>query len=279
MSSTGMDLSRLSELRGLVATCVGMGGIEHDFASCHEEMRVFNVENGLRNVEYLRIPCVLVESGRDECAMHALRHGYDFVLQIDGDAAPFPPDALVRLLWRAYVDLPDADAVGAYCQLKQPPYLPTIDTGTGRWEEHYPGEGVLPVIRTGGHFLLTKVDAYRKIGAPPYHRTRIAMRPIDALRDLDNFARCTLDGRNPFADLPEWGELTAKAIASSGQGPTAVGEDSGFCDNLLAAGGRLYVDTDLWVGHVAKTVIKPEMLKAALDERRAEVSAACGVRR
>lgn len=265
----------LRSLKGLIGTCVGMAGIEPDYASCHEEMRVYHVKQGFEKIEYLRFPTVLVEAGRDEVAMHALRNGYDWVLQIDADAAPFPPDACIRLLQRAFVEYPDADVMGAYCQLKGS-FMPTIDTGTGRWEEHYPGEGVLPVIRTGGHFLLTKVNAYRRFG-PPWHRTRLSLRPIDALAEVDNFARTHLSGANPFRQLPEWEQLTDAAKAASGAGPTSVGEDSGFCDALLAAGGKIYVDTDLWVGHVAKHVITPDMLKRSLDERRDRVRAACGV--
>ena len=154
--------------------------------------------------------------------------------------------------------------------------LHTIDTGTGRWEEHYPGEGVLPVIRTGGHFLLTKTSAYRRFG-PPWHRTRLAARPIDALAEVDNFARQHLSGENPFRALPAWDTLTQRAKEASGAGPSSVGEDSGFCDALLAAGGKIYVDTDLWVGHVAKHVITPDMLKRELDLRRSRTRAACGV--
>jgi hypothetical protein len=277
MNSTG-EAGDLRDLRGLVATCVGLGGVDEQYASAHEEMRAFNIQEGFVNVEYRRFPCTLVESGRDEVALHALREGYDWVLQIDGDAAPFPAASLIRLLERAFVDAPDADAVGAYCQLKQPPYRPTIDTGTGTWEEHYPGEGLLPVIRTGGHFLLQKTDAFRKMGPPPYHRTRIAPRAIEVMAELDNFARTHLDGRNPFSETAEWRELAEIARKDSGQGPSWVGEDSGFCDNLMAVGGKIYVDTDLWVGHVAKVVITPKMLKAAMDEERTRIRAACGVR-
>lgn len=266
----------LSSLRGLVASCVGMAGVDDQFASAHEELRVHNVLQGFTQIEYRRFPTVLVESGRDEVCMHALREGYDWVLQIDADAAPFPPDALIRLLQRAFVEYPDSDAFGAYCQLKQAPFLPTIDTGTGTWEEHYPGEGVLPCIRTGGHFLLTKVSALRKFG-PPWFRTRLTLRPIDVLREVDNFARTHCNGVNPFASVEEWDGLVQIAKEGSAGGPSSVGEDSGFCDALLAAGGKLYVDTDLWVGHVAKHVITPQMLKDALDERRVQVRAACGV--
>lgn len=269
---------RLDELRGLVASCVGIGGIDDQFAAAHEEMRVWNVENGFKNVEYRRIPCVLVESGRDECAMHALQQGYDYVLQVDADAAPFPPDSLLRLLQRAYVEYPDADVVGAYAQLKNFPYLPTIDTGTGTWEEHYPGEGVLRVLRTGGHFFLTKTSAYRKMGPAPWHRTRVVPSPMDTLREVDNFARLHNDGVNPFAKSREWQDLMDEA-RKGGRSAHAVGEDSGFFDNLHAVGGVAYVDTDLVTGHVMKTVITPQMLKDAMRERSTRMAAACGVLR
>ncbi|NIV29482.1 MAG: hypothetical protein GWN58_08215, partial [Anaerolineae bacterium] len=117
------------------------------------------------------------EHGRDEACNHALQNNYDWILQIDADAAPIPPGSLERILNVAYVQQPDADVVGAYCQLKHPPFLPTIDTGTGTWEQIFPGEGVLEVMRTGGHFLLTKVPSLRRFG-PPWFRTRLGMRPI-----------------------------------------------------------------------------------------------------
>lgn len=259
----------------MVATCVGIGGVDADYAAAREEMRAYNIQNGFTNVEYSTFSCVLVESGRDAIAMHALQQNYDYVLQIDADAAPFPPNALVHLLRRAFVDLPDADVVGAYCQIKHAPYLPTIDTGTGRWEEHYPGEGVLPVIRTGCHFHLTKVSAYRRFG-PPWYRTRLAPSPIQALAEVDGFARQHLDGRNPFAGTQEWEYLTQLAKERS-MAPSPVGEDSAFCDALLAAGGRIYVDCDLVAGHMVKVSVTPDMLKSALEGQRALKRASCGV--
>lgn len=268
----------LRTLRGLVATCVGVGGVDADFAAAREEMRVFNVEHGFRAIEYRTEPCVLVEAGRDAVALHALQQGYDWCLQIDADAAPFPPDACLRLLQRAYVDAPDADAVGAYCQLKQAPHLPTIDTGTGTWEVHYPGEGLLPVIRTGGHFLLVKTAAYRRLGEAPWHRTRVAPTLLRTLSELDNAARQRFSNRNPFAALGEWDVLLEAARQEPQGAVSAVGEDSGFCDRLTAAGGRLYVDTDLVAGHVTKSFITPQMLKGHMDARARQVAAACGAR-
>lgn len=271
-----MQTEDLRNLRGLVGTCVGMGGIDSSFSESLLHMALHNQSQGFTGVEYKQFHCVLVESGRDEVAMHAIKQGYDWILQIDADAT-FPPDALIRLLSRAFVEYPEADAVGAYCQLKQPPYLPTLDSGLGIWEERYPGEGMIPVIRTGGHFLLTKTSAFKKLGPPPWHRTRVAPRAIDIMREMDNFSRVACDGENPFARLPEWDRMLQRAKESSGGGPASVGEDSGFCDNLLAAGGRIYVDTDLVAGHVMKQSVTPQMLKDAFEDRRLKVRAACGV--
>lgn len=269
------ETERLRGLRGLVATCILTGTVDPDYAQAREDMRAFNVEHGFKNVEYRNFYCVLVESGRDAVVAHAMAQGYDYVLQIDADAAPFPQDALVRLLYDAYVRVPHADAVGAYCQLKDAPYLPTIDTGTGTWEPHFPGEGLLRVIRTGGHFLLCKRSAYERFG-PPWHRARRAIAPIDALREVDIFARTKLDGRNPFASTREWETLLAEARKS--QTPEQmVGEDSGFCDRLTSRGGSIYVDCDLVAGHVGRLHITPDMLKQELERRAQRERTICGV--
>lgn len=273
---TKETLAKLQAMRGLVATCVTTGTVDPDYAQAREDMRAWNIEHGYRAVEYRTFHCVLVESGRDGVVSHALEQGYDWVLQIDADAAPFTPDALQRLLVRAYVDIPESDVVGAYCQLKQAPFLPTIDTGTGTWEPHFPGEGVLEVIRTGGHFLLAKTQAFRRFPAP-WFRTRIAPRAIDTLTEFDNLARQRLHGDNPFARTPAWGELMEWARANAGGGPSAVGEDSGFCDQLRAAGGRIFVDTDLVAGHVSRTYITPDMLRGQMQARESAIAARCGV--
>ena len=268
-------MKELKELRGLVATVVTSGFVDDLYASCHEEMRVHNEKAGLSAVEYRRFPAALVEQGRDSALEHALNEGYDYCVQIDADAT-FPPDSVARILTTAFQNFPDSDAVGAYCQLKGGVNICTIDTGSGTWEPHFPGEGVLPVIRTGAHFILVKTSALRKFG-PPWFRTRLAWRAIDALAEVDNFARTKLNGVNPFAKLPEWQALTRIAKEGAGIGPSGVGEDSGLCDALTAAGGRIYVDTDIVTGHVEKRVIQPTHLKEALDKRQSHIRAACGV--
>lgn len=276
------ELSQLRALKGLVATVVLSGTVQEDFAACREEMRVWCVRNGFDGIEWKTENAVLVEHGRDACLQHALapnpatkQPAYDWCLQVDADAT-FPPDALLRILHTAYVRAPDADVVGAYAQLKHPPFLPTIDTGTGTWEPHFPGEGILPVMRTGAHFLLIKTRVLTRFG-PPWFRTRLAFRPVDALREIDNYARMKFDGRNPLAAHEEWETLLMAAKKDAGGVESPVGEDSGFCDAAKAAGAAIYVDCDLVTGHIGRRVISPQMLKEAMDARVNKLKAAVGI--
>lgn len=276
-------LSQIQPLRGLVATIVLTGSVMEEFAMCRENLRAWNIEHGLKNIEYLNIPAQLVEHGRDQACAHALNPNpekreapYDYVLQIDADAV-FQPDALARILTTAFVTHPSADVVGGYAQLKSPPFLPTIDTGTGTWEPIFPGEGVLPVIRTGGHFLLIKTRILQKFG-PPWFRTRKSLRPIDALREVDNFSRIHHHGENILAG-EAWEKLLAEARSQGGGGESAVGEDSGFSDAVTAVGGKIFVDTNLVVGHIRKDMVTPEMLAEELAKRERRIRAATGVTR
>lgn len=264
----------LPRLRGLVATVSLTGTVEADFATYLSEMRSWCDRNGFHAIEWRTFHAVLVEAGRDACVAHALHEKYDWLLQIDADAAPFAPTALKTLLENAYIDIPDADAVGAYAQLKQS-YLPTIDTGTGTWEERYPGGGLLQVIRTGGHFLLTKCSAFHKFG-PPWFRTRVQLNPIAAFAEIDNFARCHSHGRNPLTGS-EWERLIALAKENASDATASVGEDSGFCDALCAAGGRIFVNSDLVVGHIYRDNVTPAKLAEAAEHRRKTVRLACGL--
>jgi hypothetical protein len=269
-------LDRLRDLPGLIATVITSGAEDPHYGQAFSDLRSWNDRNAFHRVEYLRFHCPFVEQGRDEVIAHALKENYAWTLQIDADAAPFPPDSLAKMLHTAFVVTPDADVVGAYCQLKNPPYLPTIDTGSGTWEVHYPGEGVLPVIRTGGHFLLVKPEICRRFG-PPWFRTRRTIRPIDALAEIDNLARITEDGKNALTETETWKRLVAKARDEGGGAISTVGEDSGFSDAILAAGGRIYVDTDIYVGHVGKRVITPDLLAEEMEDRAKQFRAAVGV--
>ena len=269
-------LDSLRSLRGLVATVVTSGSIDESFAECLSAMRSWCDRNEFHAVEWKTFRSPFVELGRDDVLRHALAEDYAWCLQIDADAAPFEDTSLVRILKTAFLDHPESDVVGAYAQLKHPPYLPTIDTGTGTWEVHYPGEGVLPVIRTGAHFILVKPPILRRFG-PGWFRTRTTLRPIDALAEVDNYARVKTSGTNPLAETETWASLMNHARLEGGGTSSSVGEDSGFCDAVRAAGGVILVDTNLWVGHVAKRIVEPEMLMDEMAKRDARLRASVGV--
>ena len=262
-------------LPGLIATVVTQGSVMPQFMEAHSDLRSYNDRNGLLKVEYKQFPAVLVEAGRDSVVQHMLKEKYEWVLQIDADAAPFPQNALERMLQLAFNEMPHVDVVGGYCQIKGPLPMPTIDTGTGTWEEHYPGEGVLPVIRTGAHFFLCKASAFKGSG-PPWFRSRVATTPLRAMMEVDNFARTSLDGFNPLSAAPEWETLMHKAFKTT-YGETHVGEDSGFFDKLRAVGRTVVVDTDLIVGHVTSKTIMPVDFKEAMDKRLSVQRAALGI--
>lgn len=273
MMDTEQQTFDITGLRGLCATANLTGTVFGQTADCTLNMALHNASLGLQ-VEYLTFPCQLVESGRDSICAHALNQNYDYLLMYDGDAT-FAADALVKLLYTAFVTHPDADVVGAYAQLKGS-YVPTIDTGLGVWEPIFPGAGVLPVIRTGGHFLLVKTGILKRLPAP-WFRTRQAMRPIRALAEVDNYARCKLDGENPLASNGDtWNDLVSLARKESAA-ENGVGEDSGFCDAVCAAGGRIYVNSDILTGHLEVRTITPRDLKERLAERDLRLRQCVGV--
>ena len=262
----------LRSLRGYVAIANTTGLVHGQTSDCLLRLALHNASLGLQ-VEYGVVACTLVEAGRDAILQHALSEKYDYCLQIDGDAT-FGEDALVRLLHTAFITHPHADVVGAYAQLKGS-YLPTCDTGTGTWEAHFPGSGVLEVMRTGGHFLLVKTPILRRFG-PPWFRTRQTLKPIRAFAEIDNYARMKLDGSNPFSSLPEWETLISAARAES-PAESSVGEDSGFCDQVKAAGGTILVNTDVLTGHLELRSITPLNLKERIDQQAERLAASVGV--
>ena len=263
-------------LPGLVATVNLTGTIEAACAEALSHVRSFCDRNDWHAVEYKTFYAVLVEAGRDAVVQWALDNDYSWLIMIDGDAAPIPAQLVPYLVNKIFVEFPQADVIGAYCQLKGPPHAPTIDTGTGTWEVHYPNSGTMEVIRTGAHAFIAKTSAYKRFG-PPWYKTRIGETPAKAFAEVDNFARCKLDGRNPLTKHPEWTTLMSEAIQAAGGLPMPVGEDSAFCDALRAHGGRIYVDTDIVVGHIDRRIIKPSDLRDAINERQKRVRLACGL--
>lgn len=242
---------------GMVAITT-WGSITAETANAWGHAREHMVRQGL-NLVWEFIPGTLVDRARNNAVAKFLSHqpALGWLCFIDGDAV-FAPDAIARLLLTAYGDMPHADVVGAYCTLRGDPYLPTIDTGTGTWESHLPGKGVIEVMRTGSAFLVLKRHCFERI-AGPWYGTRNPMRAIDALAEVDNFAHTKFDGRNPLAAYPEWKSLIQCALDDPGSHQrhniTAfVGEDSNWCDMMRFAGLRIFVNTDVEVPHVDKVV-------------------------
>ena len=246
------------------------GQITMETAKAWQELRAFNDKQGLQNIGYDIVPGTLVDKARNDACRRALAMGAGWLCMIDADMT-FAPDSLLRILQTAYGSHPQLDVVGAYANLRGDMGIPTIDTGTGTWEIHYPGSGVMEVIRTGGAYLLVKRHVLERM-PDPWFRMRVPSRPIDALGELDNFARCKMDGQNPFRGLPgePWERLEEIARtdpSANGQWtPAEVGEDSGFCDRVKLYGFRIGVDTNVACGHVDRKITDHVTLKAKMDE-------------
>jgi len=229
---------------------------------CHDRKLPLNVQH---------FGGALVDKARNDAARACLAGGFGYVLFVDGDMT-YPPEALFNLVQAAYTPRADwADAVGGYCVLRGGA-VPTIDTGTGTWESHFPGSGVLEVIRTGAAFLLVKRHCFERMAAP-WFVSREPMRWLDAMTEIDNLARIRLNGTNPFRGLPgkPWESLleAASADPQSQKAVTsyAVGEDSGFCDAAKAAGLRIAVDTDTAIGHLDTITLTGDTHKTRMEER------------
>lgn len=235
------------------------------------DARSFCEKNGLANLAWRMIPGTLVEKARNEAVRQCLRENFGFLQFIDGDTT-FAPDAIFALIRSAYGEMPHADAMGAWCPLRGDLALPTIDSGTGTWESWYPGSGIVPVMRTGGAFLLVKRHVFEAI-KEPWFRMRVPARPMDFMAEVDNYARMKFDGKNPFRGTPEqtWERLEKCAqddpsIVVENFVPVEVGEDSGFADRAKLAGFQLFVNTNIACGHVDTKVLQWTDHKKAMDE-------------
>lgn len=241
-------------------------------------LQQFNIQHGVTNVKYDVIPGGLVDKARNDAVrqMLALKEA-QWICFVDADMT-FQPDALLRLLQAAYHTTPFYDAVGAYCQLRGGAALPTIDTGTGTWESWFPGSGIVEVIRTGGAGILIKRHVFERM-PQPWFALRVPMRPIDALLEVDNFARIKFDGRNPFRG-PQWDVLEQCAMDDPSIQqftPGEVGEDSAFCDKMRAHGFRIGVDTGTAFGHLDEHEITAMDHKKAVDDQDRQRSLAVGL--
>ena len=253
------------------------GSITQQTSQCKENMRSFTENLGLKNIQWEMMPGALVEKARNESVRMMLRNGHGWLCFIDGDTTfepnslVAPPDQRPGLLQAAYGVVPHADAMGGWVPLRGDLALPTIDTGTGTWESHYPGSGILPVMRTGGAFLLVKRHVFEAL-KDPWFRMRVPARAMDFMAEFDNWCRIKFNGQNPFR---EYGDYWAKAekaaiddpsIVVENFVPVEVGEDSGFCDRAKLAGFNIFVNTDIVCGHVDPKVLTWHDHKRAMDD-------------
>lgn len=278
------DEQRLEIAPGMVCyTTWGM--VQSVFGRAFAEMRAYSEKQGLANVVWTDIQGALVDKARNEAARRMLQEfnrTAQWLLFVDGDMVP-PADGVVRMLSTAYGSHQWADVVGGYCNLRGDLALPTIDTGTGTWESHFPGRGVLEVIRTGAAFLLVKRHVFERL-PEPWFATRVPARPLDFMAEVDNWARIKWNGQNPFMNQPgqPWEKLlqlaSADPSAQPGQFvPYEVGEDSGFCDKVKAYGMRIVVDTSIAVPHLDQKTVTWADHKTAMDDIHRQWRQAVGV--
>lgn len=252
------------------------------------DLRGFNERNGLTNVTYMIVPGHLVDKARNDAVRMLLQHPHaQYLMFLDADMT-FRPELMALLAQTAYGVATWADIVGGWCPLRGKPYLPTIDTGTGTWEQTDANQGLMEVIRTGGACILVKRHVYQQMEYP-WYGVRPAPRALDMLAEVDNFARIKFDGRNPLRDKDEWATLEriAKEEASQqrgnpqAQGPggtfSSVGEDSAFCDRAKALGFRIVVNTDAVCHHMDRLEITPALHTQEFRKMEADTWQAVGV--
>lgn len=269
------------------------GVTQSETAQALLEMRAFCERSGLRDLMWTWISGALVDRARNEAVRTFLGtniggHKLEYIIFIDCDMV-MPPNAIDMLLATAYQQTPWADIVGAYCQLRGKPYLPTTDFGSGLWEASDPYCGPMEVIRTGSAFILIKRHVFERLSFP-WYGVRPAPRPIDMLAEVDNFARIKMDGENPLREHPAWAKLeqcaTQDAARQRAQTPenappgafySMVGEDSGLLDRAKAAGFRAVVNTDIVVKHLDRMLIGPDEHKTCMREMEQQQRLAVGV--
>lgn len=246
------------------------GMITQQTTQCLLNARSFSEKQGLANVQWITLPGALVEKARNEATRQMLRGGHGFLIFIDGDCT-FEENAILALIQSAYGELPAADAMGGWCPLRGELALPTIDCGSGTWESHFPGSGIMPVMRTGGAFLLVKRHVFEAL-KDPWFRMRVPSRAVDDFVGVDNWMRMKFNGTNPFREqMPEIWDKAFKcatddpSIVIENFVPVEVGEDSGFCDRAKLAGFNLFVNTNIACGHVDQVVLNWQKHKEAMQ--------------
>lgn len=258
------------EIPAGVIALTSYGVITLDTTHSLLEMRGYAERIGLRNVTWMPIHGNLVDKARNDAVIQFLKSDAQWLWFLDGDMK-FQPNLIEIMLRTAYQyeATKDFDIIGGYCNLRGGNYLPTIDTGTGTWEPHDAGLGPKEVIRTGGACLLAKRHVFERMRYP-WFGVRPAPRPIEMLMEVDNYARCKFDGRNPFQQLEAWGQIVRCAAEDAARGHatedagrdwaghSSVGEDSNFADKARALGFRIVVQTNAVCEHVETRAIGPK---------------------
>lgn len=263
-------MTEISVPSGIVCT-THWGLVTAESAQCLSDTRSHCEEQGLKNVSWVMIAGALVDKARNEAVRGMLNSQAQWLLMIDADMV-WPRESVLQLLSTAYGTHPQYDVLGAYCTLRGPLSLPTMDTGTGTWESHYPGQGVVSVMRTGAAFMLIKRHVAEKV-PDPWFALRVPQKPLDSIAEVDNFCRTIFDGQNPFRGLPSqsWEAMEqAAATHHSNEGPwipAEVGEDSSFCDRVKAAGFQIGVQTDIVTRHLDREYKDWTHHRRAMDEK------------
>jgi hypothetical protein len=166
-----------------------------------------------------------------------------YLIFIDDDMV-WPPDAVHRLVG-SYMELLDAGVtepfmVGGLCFRRTPPYQPTLymreqpTAGQYNFMEEWT-EGLVEVDATGMAFVLIPTEVFAAVAGTemPSYETR------QRLGGLPSFFR--------------WDKN--------------FGEDLQFCQDVKAAGARIFVDTRIEIGHVGEVQIGHKDFIQALAQR------------
>jgi hypothetical protein len=171
----------------------------------------------------------------------------EYLLFIDDDMV-WEPAAVGQLVqaWqglRASVDGPVI--VGGLCFRRSPPYQPTLymrerpTSGPYSFLEKW--NGVVEVDATGCAFLLI---------------------PVDALEAIAGTSMPSYEERQKMTGLPDFFRWEK-----------TLGEDLRFCQDAKAAGVRIFVDTEIQVGHVAEITVGHNEFLQSVATRSPELQA------
>lgn len=172
---------------------------------------------------------------RNECVQNMQG---DWILFIDDDMT-FQPDAIRLLIERQREH--DLDMVSALCFQRISPHQPTLymreTPSAGNYtflEDWEPGE-VIEVDATGLAFvLITRRILERIAGEFP-----------------------SFEERQRFNRAPSYFRWDERGY----------GEDMAFCQDVRAAGGRIFVDTGIKTGHVSEMIVTEETFLDVLSHR------------